>query len=493
MNLYYINHNFRYEAEKLLRLFFPLEKIIEYTEFAETEEDYLLTRIDGEEVLTLTAELSLNGQTERKVETVNKSECDDLELELLLLAFDLLCKMCGFTPKWGILTGVRPSKLIVKRISQYDEDNARDWFLNTYKVSPEKTELAINVAKTELKIIEKAGEKSFSLYISIPFCPTRCSYCSFVSHSINSEKAKSLIPDYIEKLLEELTFTAKMAKVNNLRLTSVYWGGGTPTTLEKDELDLILTHIENVFDLSHCLEYTVEAGRPDTVTKEKLEVLKKHNVGRISINPQTFSDSVLNAIGRKHTTAQTEEKFLLAKEVGFDAINMDLIAGLPTDTVESFKNSVNRAIELGADNITVHTLALKRSSTIVTENESDSVTDRDIWEMLDYAGKTLTENGYYPYYMYRQSKSLGNLENVGWCKKDKECFYNVLMMEEYQSIFSVGAGAVTKLRTEDGSTIERIFNFKYPFEYISRFDEIIDRKEHMRSFYSAECGMRSAE
>ena len=172
---------------------------------------------------------------------------------------------------------------------------------------------------------------------------------------------------------------------------------------------------------------------------------------------------------------------------------MDLIAGLPTDTVDSFKNSVNRAIELGADNITVHTLALKRSSTIVTENESDSVTDRDIWEMLDYAGKTLTENGYYPYYMYRQSKSLGNLENVGWCKKDKECFYNVLMMEEYQSIFSVGAGAVTKLRSEDGSIIERIFNFKYPFEYISRFDEIIDKKERMRSFYSAECGMRSAE
>ena len=181
MNLYCISHNYLYETEKLLMLFFPLEKIIEFTEFAETEEDYLLTRIEGEENLTLVAELSLKGETERKVKTVNKSECEDLELELLLLAFDLLCKMCGFTPKWGILTGVRPSKLIVKRISQYDEDNARDWFLNTYKVSPEKTELAIKVAKTELKIIEKAGEKSFSLYISIPFCPTRCSYCSFVS------------------------------------------------------------------------------------------------------------------------------------------------------------------------------------------------------------------------------------------------------------------------------------------------------------------------
>ena len=482
MNLYYINHSFRYEAEKLLRLFFSLEKIIEYTAFEETTEDYLLTRIDGEESLSLLAELCINGEVKSKQKVVNKSECEDLELELLLMAFDLLCEKCGFTPKWGILTGVRPSKLIVKRISQYDEENARNWFLNTYRVSPEKTELAISVAKRELEIIEKAGEKSFSLYISIPFCPTRCSYCSFVSHSINSEKAQNLIPEYIERLIDELTFTAQKAKENGLRLTSVYWGGGTPTTLSADELDRILTHIENAFDLSNCLEYTVEAGRPDTITREKLDVLKRHNVGRISINPQTFSDDVLNAIGRRHTTAQTEEKFLLAKEVGFDAINMDLIAGLPTDTIENFKRSVSRAIELGADNITVHTLALKRSSTIVTENECEALTDTDIMEMLEFASSALTENGYYPYYMYRQSKALGNLENVGWCKAGKECFYNVLMMEEYQSIFSVGAGAVTKLRTEDGSVIERIFNFKYPFEYISRFDELLEKKARMSDF-----------
>lgn len=482
MNLYYINHSYRYESEKLLRLFFPLEKINEYTEYSETREDYLLTRIDGDTLLTLTAELSLGGDVRRCVKTVKKDECNDLELELLLSAYELLCEMSGFTPKWGILTGVRPSKLIVKRLSLCGEDDARDWFLNTYKVSPEKTELAIDVAKTELKVIEKAGEKSFSLYISIPFCPTRCSYCSFVSHSINTEKAQNLIPDYVEKLLEELTFTAKAAKEKGLHLTSVYWGGGTPTTLHKEDLDKILTHIENVFDLSQCLEYTVEAGRPDTVTREKLEVLKKHNVGRISINPQTFSDSVLEAIGRRHTTAQTEEKYILARQVGFDSINMDLIAGLPTDTIDGFKRSVDRAVELGADNITVHTLALKRSSSIVTENESSCVSDKNIEEMLDYAGKTLRENGYHPYYMYRQSKSLGNLENVGWCKKDKECFYNILMMEEYQSIFSVGAGAVTKLRKEDGSVIERIFNFKYPFEYISRFHEVLEKKSGMLRF-----------
>ncbi|MBO5433403.1 MAG: coproporphyrinogen dehydrogenase HemZ, partial [Clostridia bacterium] len=332
--------------------------------------------------------------------------------------------------------------------------------------------------------IEKAGDNTFSLYISIPFCPSRCSYCSFVSHSIDSQKAKELVPDYVNKLLEELEFTAKKAKENNLTLTSVYWGGGTPTTLDENDLDRVLTKIEECFDLSTCVEYTVEAGRPDTVTKEKLQVLKNHNVGRISINPQTFSDSVLKEIGRRHSASLTEEKYLLAREIGFESINMDLIAGLPTDTLEGFKNSINKAVSLNPDNITVHTLALKTSSFIVTENESDSVTDESINQMLSYAQKVLTENGYHPYYMYRQSKSLGNLENVGWCKEGKECVYNILMMEECQSIFSVGAGAVTKLRKNDGSVIERIFNFKYPFEYISRFDLLLDKKMRMSSFFT---------
>ena len=484
MNLYYISHNYRYEAEKLLRLFFPLEKINEFTEFTEDTGDYLLTRIEGEKELTMTARLSLNGKTKELVKEVNAEKCDDRELELLIMAYELLCDMCGFTPEWGILTGVRPSKLILGRLNQYGEDNAREWFLNTYKVSPHKTDLALQVAKCEVEIINKAGKGSFSLYISIPFCPTRCSYCSFVSHSIASEKAKNLVPEYVEKLCEELEITARYAKENNLKLTSVYWGGGTPTTLEPRDLEKILMQIENSFDLSNCIEYTVEAGRPDTVTKEKLDILKKHNVGRISINPQTFTDSVLEAIGRRHSSLLTIEKYNLAREVGFDSINMDLIAGLPTDTLDSFRSSVDRAIELGADNITVHTLALKKSATIVTENESDTISAENIREMLRYSHKVLSENGYHPYYMYRQSKSLGNLENVGWCKEGKECFYNVLMMEEYQSIFSVGAGAVTKLRTDDGKLIERIFNFKYPFEYISRFELIKDKKKRITEFFS---------
>lgn len=483
MNLYYISHNYRYESEKLLRLFFPLEKINEFTEFNGDDGNYLLTKISGDEILTMSAQLQLNGKIKTAKKTVKDGECDNKELELLLLAYDLLCEMCGFTPKWGILTGVRPSKLMVKRILSHGEENAREWFLNTYKVSKEKTQLALDVAKSEIDVIKKAGDNSFSLYISIPFCPTRCSYCSFVSHSIASDNAKKLIPEYVEKLCEEIRYSAEKAKECNLRLTSVYWGGGTPTSLDAKDLDTILTAIEESFDLSECLEYTVEAGRPDTFTREKGKVLKKHNVGRISINPQTFSDSVLEAIGRKHTSALTEEKYLLAREIGFDSINMDLIAGLPTDTLDGFKNSVDKAVSLGADNITVHTLALKRSSTIMTENESESVSANGVSDMLDYASKTLRENGYHPYYMYRQSKSLGNLENVGWCKEGKECFYNILMMEEYQSIFSVGAGAVTKLRSNDGGVIERIFNFKYPFEYVSRFSQILEKKSKMELFY----------
>lgn len=484
MNLYCINHTYRYEAEKLLRLFFPLVKFNELYEFTGDEGDYLLTKTEGKELLKLTAVLSLNGKTEAKEKEIERHLCEDEERELLLLAYELLCKMCSFTPKWGILTGVRPSKLLMNKMLTCDEKEAYDWFRDTFKVSEEKAKLALSVAKTELTIIEKAGDNTFSLYISIPFCPSRCSYCSFVSHSIDSQKAKELVPDYVNKLLEEIEFTAKKAKENNLTLTSVYWGGGTPTTLEADDLDRILAKIEECFDLSTCVEYTVEAGRPDTVTQEKLQVLKNHNVGRISINPQTFSDSVLKEIGRKHSASLTEEKYLLARKVGFDSINMDLIAGLPTDTLEGFKNSVNKAVSLNPDNITVHTLALKTSSFIVTENESDTVTDESINQMLSYAQKVLTENGYHPYYMYRQSKSLGNLENVGWCKEGKECVYNILMMEECQSIFSVGAGAVTKLRQNDGSVIERIFNFKYPFEYISRFDLLLDKKMRMSSFFT---------
>ncbi len=484
MNLYCISHNYLYETEKLLFLFFPVEKNTVLREFTEDSGNYFYTEIiNNDETVTFKSSFSYNGETVSDEKVIKSENVTDEEYELLSMAYPLLKKLCGFAPEWGMLTGVRPSKLIMNKMLETDEETAKDYFINHFFASPEKTELALSVAKAEIEIIKEIDEKSFSLYVSIPFCPTRCSYCSFVSHSIGTDSAKKLIPEYVNKLCDEIVFTGEKAKENGLKLTSVYWGGGTPTTLSAEDLDRVLTAIEDNFDLSNCTEYTVEAGRPDTITDEKLYVLKKHNVGRISINPQTFSNSVLEAIGRKHSAELIIEKYNSARKIGFDCINMDLIAGLPTDTFESFKNSVDKAISLGAENITVHTLALKRSSTIVTQNESDCVTEKDVSKMLDYAKKALVESGYHPYYMYRQSKALGNFENVGWCKEQKECKYNVLMMEEYEHILSVGAGSVTKLLSPGIEKIERIFNYKFPFEYISRFSELLEKKERISTFF----------
>ncbi len=484
MNIYCINHDFLYETEKLLLLFLPNEKNTALKEFNSDGGDYFYTEIfETKEEIKYTIEFSYKGEKKKAEKTNPYIENEDKEYQLLSLAFPVLSEIFSFSPKWGMLTGVRPSKLLMKKMVESDEKTAVDFFKNRFFVSDEKTDLALSVSKTEWAIIEKSPENSFSLYISIPFCPTRCSYCSFVSHSIGTENAKKLVPEYVEKLCEEIEFTGKQAKECGLILTTVYWGGGTPTTLSAQQLDKVLTAIEENFDLSNLIEYTVEAGRPDTVTEEKLDTLKKHNVTRISVNPQTFNNKVLKAIGRNHTAEETEEKFLLAKKKSFESINMDLIAGLPEDTFESFKNSVDKAIFLGADNITVHTLTLKRSSNIVTENEKESVTADNIEKMLNYSFSALTKAGYKPYYMYRQTKSLNNLENVGWCKEGKECVYNILMMEEYQHILSVGAGSVTKLLSPNIEKIERVFNYKFPFEYISRFDSLLEKKKRVTEFF----------
>ena len=485
MKLFCISHNYHYEIENVIRLFLPFQKILVLKEKEELSGDYLYTEKQEEnEKTTLISKFSFGGKEQENKKEYFNITSGEAELYLAGMVLEQFIEEFHFKPNWGIVTGVRPSKLMATIIGEVGEEKAKERFIEKYLVKPRKADLAFNVAKMEEKIIKSADGNSFSLYISIPYCPTRCSYCSFVSHSISNEKARELIPQYVEKLCEELKTTAEIAKKNNLHLKSVYWGGGTPTTLTHEQLDVILTEIENAFDLSECIEYTVEAGRPDTITKEKLEVLKKHKVNRISINPQTFNDSVLKEIGRQHSSAETIEKYNLAREFGFNAINMDLIAGLPTDTVEGFKNSIEKAISLNPENITVHTLSLKRSSTIVTEDEKGELDATITSDMVEYAISRLTENGYKPYYMYRQSKSLGNLENVGWCKENKECYYNVYMMSECQTVLSVGAGSVTKLKEPDGKQIERIFNFKFPFEYIGRFNELIERKDRINTFFS---------
>lgn len=481
MILRVINHKFHYEMENLCRVFYPFESI-----------KVVRDSSDGEDPLNVVTELSeADGGYNVSVcvtadgsETKADEKCEafeDCERRMAVLLFGLLRKLTGYTPQWGILTGVRPSKLMNTLISEMGEDGAKKYFCEKLLVTPRKTELAVSVANAEAKIMQMSNEKSFSLYVSIPFCPTRCNYCSFVSHSI--AQAKKLLPEYVDKLCEEIRQTAEIANGLGLRLESVYWGGGTPTTLSAEQLRRICGVINESFDLSAIREYTIEAGRADTVTAEKLDAMKAAGVGRISINPQTFNDGVLLAIGRRHTVDDVKRVYVLAREKGFDNINMDLIAGLTSDTYESFCNSVDTAIALAPENITLHTLALKRSSTIVTggvDVESGETANK----MLEYAQNRFYSAGYKPYYMYRQSRSLGNLENVGWCREGYECLYNVFMMEECHTVLAVGAGAVTKLKEPFGRNIERIFNFKYPYEYISRFETVTERKEYIKEFYA---------
>ena len=311
----------------------------------------------------------------------------------------------------------------------------------------------------------------------MPFCPTRCAYCSFVSQSV--EKTKKQIPQYHALLLEEIRATADCARQLGLRLRAVYVGGGTPTTFSAEQLRSMLETVRASFDLSACTEFTVEAGRPDTIDREKLTALLESGVTRISINPQTLQDNVLENIGRRHTAQQTVEAFRLAREVGFTNINMDLIVGLPGDTYESFCDTIEQVLALDPENVTVHALALKRSSRITQSGEINrahadaALADR----MMAYAEKRLTEHGLAPYYLYRQSRMAGNLENTGWAKPGFVCAYNIFTMDETETVLACGAGGVSKLKDPYSEDLTRIFNFKYSYEYISRYGEILKRKE----------------
>ena len=322
-----------------------------------------------------------------------------------------------------------------------------------------------------LRVLEEISKGNYDVHINLMSLPSSL-----------RESAKKLMPQYTELLVKEIEETGRIAKELGLKLESVYYGGGTPTALTEELLKRVTDAVSGSFDLDDIKEYTIEAGRPDSVTEEKFRIMKSCGCNRISINPQTFNDDVLKEIGRNHTSAETLEAMKQARKEGFDFINMDLIAGLPTDTLESYKSTLDTVLSLEPENITVHTLALKRSATLVTdkrETNSGGVASA----MVSHTYETLTNAGYIPYYMYRQSKSLGNLENVGWAKEGFEGLYNVYMMEECHTILSVGAGAVTKLKNPHGNEIERIFNYKYPYEYINDFDEIIKRKKQITEFY----------
>ena len=477
MNLYVKNHNFHFELENLTRLFFPNEKITVIRDFSEPQPPYIYTEVSDK------ITISVNIGSFNKSETaVKKLTDDDNELVSAQLLYKLLCDFTGLTQPWGILTGVRPVKLLRRLAEESSEEQAVKKFEKDFFVSNEKIALSRETEHNERKILELSKPESFSLYVGIPFCPSRCSYCSFVMASI--ERAEKLIEPYTKLLCEEIKRTAEIANKLGLRLETVYFGGGTPTTLSAEQLDTVLGTVNKSFDMSTCREFTVEAGRPDTIDIAKLFALKENKVDRISINPQTVNDEVLKTIGRKHTAQQFFDAFELARKCGFDNINTDLIAGLPTDTPESFKNSLDSIVRLNAECITVHTLCMKRASRLTTEGVTlDLQQARDAREMLAYTQNILGQNEYIPYYMYRQSRMVGNLENVGWSKKGYESLYNVYVMDETHTILACGSGGVTKLKRNNPDYLERIFNFKYPYEYIDRFDELIQRKSGIMQFY----------
>ncbi len=493
MELIIKGHEFGYEMESVCRIFLGPEKIITTNEKGGAEE-YLLTelKVSGDKI-ELYAQLSLKGKSESQYALSERSAGEkEWERALGVAAYKCFSRILGVTPPWGALTGIRPVKLAaeLKDKGCSDEEVVSE-FKKNYLVAEDKARLMVETEKHETDIIKRSGEKSFSLYIGIPFCPTRCKYCSFVSHAI--EKTRKLIPEYVEKLVKEISFTGEMVKRLGLELETVYMGGGTPTTLSAKELEVILSAVNESFDVSGVKEYTVEAGRPDTITRDRLEALKRCGVDRISVNPQTMNDKILEVIGRKHTSEQTLEGYRLAREVGFDVINMDVIAGLPGESVDSFCRTMDILTELKPENITVHTLSIKRSAELAENG-------RDIFikggeraaEMLEYSQKKLKAEGYFPYYLYRQKNMLGSLENVGFSLSGKEGLYNVYIMDETHTIFAVGAGASTKLKDQHSGRIERIFNYKFPYEYIERFDSVIERKRKAEEFYDANRGKEAA-
>lgn len=386
----------------------------------------------------------------------------------------------NLTP-WGNLVGIRPVKRVVKMIDDgLSTDEIQSILKRDYQVSDEKIALAIQIAKNECHVMENIPKNAVSLYIDIPFCPSKCVYCSFASMPVS--EMKHFIEPYLNALYLELEKVQKIIEDLNLEVVSVYIGGGTPTSILSIELDNLLYKIRNTFDLSNMKEFTVEAGRPDTITESKLSVMQKYGVDRISINPQSMNDKTLTRIGRKHTVEQIYSAYALAKQYNFKSINMDVIAGLPKESVAEFKHTIDAVTALSPENITVHTMSIKRAAKLNQERDfAELPENNDVTEMVRYAHSKLSTEGYEPYYLYRQKNILGDLENTGFCKGQTYGIYNICMMEEIRSVLSAGVGAVTKLVLNN--RIERIFNVKDVREYLKRAEEMRERKNYIYEFY----------
>lgn len=489
MTLIFSTMDFKYELEGVVKLFLPAQSF--KITVSPTEEGYegdiCFVKREPKGMMTYLYVLCrLGGKVASEAGIVLNSSKDyrrECEMTLARYVYMCLSRLTGITPEWGIITGVRPVKQVNAMSAKgMTDDEIRKCLSEEFLCSTKKINVAFAVAKVQERILRDLSNDSFSLYVSIPFCTSRCSYCSFVSQEV--EHSLTLIPQYVSNLCSEIRHTGKLMKTLGKKLDTIYFGGGTPTAIEPAYLRAIMQTIEESFDTSGVREYTVEAGRADTITEQKLKTIKECGAKRISINPQTLNDSVLSAIGRKHTVKQFYDAFSLAREIGFDVINTDLIAGLPTDTLESFKQTIDGILELKPENITVHTLSIKRTSNL-NHSEERELGDETA-QMIDYASQRLVEEGYLPYYLYRQKNMLDNQENIGWAKPGTESLYNTFIMEENQTIIAVGAGGSTKLVDNKWDRLKRVFNYKLPLEYNKNFDLMITKKKEIEEFFTLE-------
>lgn len=477
--------DFEYDIFSLVKAFYPKDEVTTFVGEDKNADD---TNVEAVVHVTYKDEKVII-----EVHDIDKSNAVWDEATLILedrvqtknilkhLLYHQLSQFTNRVLPWGTLTGIRPTKIPVALMEKgHLEDEIRDYMKMTYLATDEKIDLSLDIAKRELKVLKDIDyQNGYSIYIGIPFCPTTCLYCSFTSYPIAIWEKR--VDEYLDALCKEIDYTAKAFKGKSLN--TLYIGGGTPTTLTATQLDRLLSKLSDSFDYTHLCELTVEAGRPDSVTLEKFKVLKAHNVSRISINPQTMNQKTLDLIGRKHTVTQIHEAFHMAREAGFDNINMDTIVGLPSEDFHAVEYTMEEIVKLNPDSITVHSLAIKRAARLnmmKEEYENYAITNNsEIIELTkDYAKKIEAT----PYYLYRQQNMAGNLENVGYAKDGKEGIYNILIMEEKQTIIAMGAGASTKIVFPDGYRIERIENVKDVDNYITRIDEMIERK---RSFMEA--------
>ena len=484
---------FEQDIRELLMSFYPGE--VYAHEVKEGVDFYVESRLDGGHVRLLVwdeqekrRETEENGESRESAPapgfalTMDRSRPADLgdHLEaknvIKQLLYEMLCERTGRTLPWGSLTGIRPTKIALTRLEEgWKPEEIRDYMKKTYMASDEKIDLCIEIAAREKELLAPVDyERGYSLYVGIPFCPTTCLYCSFTSYPIGKWKGRTGL--YLGALFQELEYTAR--KMAGRPLDTIYFGGGTPTSLEAEDLEAILCKVESLFDTKNVLEFTVEAGRPDSITREKLQVLRDHGITRISINPQTMNQKTLDLIGRRHTVEQVKDTFYMARELGFDNINMDLIMGLPQEGISEVEYTLGEIRSLRPDSLTVHSLAIKRAARLnMFKEDYSNLTIRNTPEMIEMSMGCAREMGMEPYYLYRQKNMAGNFENVGYALPGKACLYNSLNMEEMQTIAACGAGTTTKVVFPAQNRRERCENVKEVEQYIERIDEMIGRKE----------------